>query len=634
VIVNRSNTGGAANWDVGVLEQERVTNLALGSYRAKHVVDQDIAFGAVVAVTMPEDEMLLLREFRILPGQVGPVSVTVRVDPADGPLHVQWLANDFTTGDIFDDYDLSTITDDAGLARLDFAVDAAGYNCLVIYRDPEAAPAAAVIGTPRVANPASVPIRPAAQAIDLTVEVRTTPPDFVPYAAAGWYAPLVPRPAPDGSPSGVPYPDSLIGDTATTFFNVSVQNNSPTASAEGMVSRVSVDGVDSWSRAWAAFPAGSHQMANLDTARTVRGGRHSLALRVDAVDAFEEWNEDNDVFGEQWVWTPATLPTGVGVTRQAPPVPVGGWAELTTDGPLHYNCDGIRTPVFSPSGSNGYWGGVATMPGPGSDVDIRLHEKATNVKDGFGPYLKSSNGGSADYLTEIVSSVFRGGSTTGGDSVQITVGPVTLGPNRVLDLHEFYLEPGSYHFVLESAAGSVDWGLALHDAGVVHHAKSSVYTSVVGPAIAWLGGAGIGEDFFVALEEPGYYCAGVWKARNVDLSQTGVYFLHVTQTLPVDVAPDPVPRRITWLWPPQPNPFISKTVARFEIPDGRDVLVQVFDVRGARVRTLSRGPRRAGEHWLTWDGRNDAGRPLPCGVYQIRLIAGKYQKVQKVVRLR
>jgi hypothetical protein len=207
-----------------------------------------------------------------------------------------------------------------------------------------------------------------------------------------------------------------------------------------------------------------------------------------------------------------------------------------------------------------------------------------------------ANGGSADYLTETVSSVFRGGSTTGGDSVQITVGPLTLGPNRVLDLHEFYLEPGSYHFVLESAAGSVDWGLALHDAGVVHHAKSSVYTSVVGPAIAWLGGAGIGEDFFVALEEPGYYCAGVWKARNVDLSQTGVYFLHVTQTLPVDVAPDPVPRRI--------------------------------------MRTLSRGPRRAGEHWLTGDGRNDAGRPLPCGVYQIRLIAGKYQKVQKVVRLR
>jgi flagellar hook assembly protein FlgD len=47
--------------------------------------------------------------------------------------------------------------------------------------------------------------------------------------------------------------------------------------------------------------------------------------------------------------------------------------------------------------------------------------------------------------------------------------------------------------------------------------------------------------------------------------------------------------------------------------------LEIFDLRGRRVRTLSRqAPFAAGEHRVTWDGRDDSGRAAGSGVYLAR----------------
>jgi len=71
-----------------------------------------------------------------------------------------------------------------------------------------------------------------------------------------------------------------------------------------------------------------------------------------------------------------------------------------------------------------------------------------------------------------------------------------------------------------------------------------------------------------------------------------------------------------------PNPFNPQTEVRFTLPAGGDVVVAIYDVRGALVAWLHRGPLPAGEHRLVWDGRDDAGRAQPSGVYVARLTAG------------
>jgi len=64
------------------------------------------------------------------------------------------------------------------------------------------------------------------------------------------------------------------------------------------------------------------------------------------------------------------------------------------------------------------------------------------------------------------------------------------------------------------------------------------------------------------------------------------------------------------------------------VPAGAGGTVDIFDVRGCRVRAFSARP---GETALRWDGRSQQGAPLPQGIYFIRLRAGAEYKTQRVI---
>lgn len=61
---------------------------------------------------------------------------------------------------------------------------------------------------------------------------------------------------------------------------------------------------------------------------------------------------------------------------------------------------------------------------------------------------------------------------------------------------------------------------------------------------------------------------------------------------------------------------------RIELSEAaHQVSVQIRNEAGEVVRTISLGPRAAGEHALEWDGRNNAGERLPSGTYTIEVLA-------------
>ncbi len=51
------------------------------------------------------------------------------------------------------------------------------------------------------------------------------------------------------------------------------------------------------------------------------------------------------------------------------------------------------------------------------------------------------------------------------------------------------------------------------------------------------------------------------------------------------------------------------------------VTVRIVDASGNTVRTLEMGPRGAGAMSITWDGKDDAGQPVPKGTYKISVDA-------------
>jgi hypothetical protein len=83
---------------------------------------------------------------------------------------------------------------------------------------------------------------------------------------------------------------------------------------------------------------------------------------------------------------------------------------------------------------------------------------------------------------------------------------------------------------------------------------------------------------------------------------------------------------------PQPNPLGERTEFRFVLPGRVAVDAEVVDLAGRRVRTLASSREFApGPNRLDWDGRDAAGRPVPAGVYLMRVRAGGESAVQRVV---
>jgi serine protease len=79
-----------------------------------------------------------------------------------------------------------------------------------------------------------------------------------------------------------------------------------------------------------------------------------------------------------------------------------------------------------------------------------------------------------------------------------------------------------------------------------------------------------------------------------------------------------------------PNPFRTETTVRFATRTAAaDVSVDLFDVRGRRLRRIVAGRLDAGTHQVTWDGTDTAGHRVSPGVYFARVSgAGRPETVR------
>ena len=83
-----------------------------------------------------------------------------------------------------------------------------------------------------------------------------------------------------------------------------------------------------------------------------------------------------------------------------------------------------------------------------------------------------------------------------------------------------------------------------------------------------------------------------------------------------------------------PNPFNPATTIPLAVPAGaRNVDLTIYNVLGQPMRQLWTGPLPAGEHELTWDGRNARDRPVAAGVYLYRLQVDEQTRTRKMVKL-
>ena len=83
------------------------------------------------------------------------------------------------------------------------------------------------------------------------------------------------------------------------------------------------------------------------------------------------------------------------------------------------------------------------------------------------------------------------------------------------------------------------------------------------------------------------------------------------------------------------NPGLGEvTTLHYTLAKAGTVTINVFNLAGDLVCLLTRGPKSAGDHLQTWDGKNATGLIVAPGVYFIRIAGPGIEAVRKVLVIR
>ncbi|MCP4293705.1 MAG: T9SS type A sorting domain-containing protein [bacterium] len=83
-----------------------------------------------------------------------------------------------------------------------------------------------------------------------------------------------------------------------------------------------------------------------------------------------------------------------------------------------------------------------------------------------------------------------------------------------------------------------------------------------------------------------------------------------------------------------PNPFNPSTTFRFTLAHEGQANLTVIDTKGRIIKNLVSGIYPAGDHQITWNGKDNSGRNVPSGVYlyQLRAAGLQYTRTATLVK--
>ena len=150
---------------------------------------------------------------------------------------------------------------------------------------------------------------------------------------------------------------------------------------------------------------------------------------------------------------------------------------------------------------------------------------------------------------------------------------------------------------------------------------------------AALQGAGnSNEEIEYQYEDASIYPGATFWYQIADVDFAGVRTFHgPIQAEALETLPTAYALRNNY-----PNPFNPSTTIRFEVPANVNdrMEIVVYNALGMKLKTLVSGRVEAGVHEVVWDGTNQQGVQMASGVYFIRMLAGKFNKVHKMILLK
>jgi len=83
-----------------------------------------------------------------------------------------------------------------------------------------------------------------------------------------------------------------------------------------------------------------------------------------------------------------------------------------------------------------------------------------------------------------------------------------------------------------------------------------------------------------------------------------------------------------------PNPFILSTSIKYSITRKGRVELKIYNPAGQLVKTLVNEQQKAGTYKIKWDGKDEEGKPVPSGIYFVKLKVSDFSQTKKLLLLR
>jgi len=61
------------------------------------------------------------------------------------------------------------------------------------------------------------------------------------------------------------------------------------------------------------------------------------------------------------------------------------------------------------------------------------------------------------------------------------------------------------------------------------------------------------------------------------------------------------------------------TTISFNLPTEQNISLEIFNIKGKKIKTLTHSKFSKGNHAITWIGDDDFGKPVSSGVYFYKL---------------
>ena len=83
-----------------------------------------------------------------------------------------------------------------------------------------------------------------------------------------------------------------------------------------------------------------------------------------------------------------------------------------------------------------------------------------------------------------------------------------------------------------------------------------------------------------------------------------------------------------------PNPFNPETTINYSIIDAGRVRIEIFNIKGEKIRTLVDEYKNVGYYFTIWNGKDNSGKTVASGMYFYNMRTEKYHKIRKMLLIK